>query len=197
MDKNKRLANGIFGSVLVFLGTVAGISMYVNLNRPVIQEAPAARPVADAQLPEDHPPIDSAAKLASLEQKIRNEPRNADYRIQIGNIYFDLGQYQKAATAYEEGLKLHPGDPGVETDLATCYHSTGQHDKALQLLEEVLKDHPGFAQALYNKGIVLQAGKNDVKGAIAAWETLLQSNPNLPQKNQLLKKIDELKSAAR
>ncbi len=194
-DKKQNL-NWLFASVLLLLAAVAGVSMYENMGRPVIREAPDSDPSASAQLPEGHPPVDSASKLTSLEQMSRSDPQNADVKIQMANVYYDMGQYQKAIGAYEEALRLRPGDPGAMTDLATCYHYVGQPDKALALLDEVLKGHPGFAQAMFNKGIVLQAGKNDIKGAIATWESLLQSNPDFPQKAELEKKINQLKSAA-
>ncbi len=196
MADKKQDLNWLFASMLLVLAAVAGVSMYMNMGSPVIREAPASDPSASAQLPEGHPPIDSASKLTSLEQMSRSDPQNADVKIQIANAYYDMGQYQKAIGAYDEALKLRPGDPGAMTDLATCYHYLGQPDKALALLDEVLKGHPGFAQAMFNKGIVLQAGKNDVKGAVAIWQSLLQSNPDFPQKAELEKKINQLKSAA-
>ena len=35
---------------------------------------------------------------------------------------------------------------------------------------------------LMNIGIIKWQGKNDVNGAVAAWQTLLKRNPNFPQK---------------
>ena len=192
-----RRTNALFIVVLLILATIAGISIYLNMDQPVIQETASPGLPANAQLPENHPPIDAASKVGSLEQMSRNDPQNADLKVQIGNAYYDMGQYQKAAAAYEECLKLRPGDPAEMTDLATCYHYLGQSDRALALLDEVLKTRPGFAQALFNKGIVLQEGKKDVRGAIAVWENLLQSNPAFPQREMLENKINQLKSAAR
>jgi tetratricopeptide (TPR) repeat protein len=133
----------------------------------------------------------------TLEQMSQADPQNADIKIQLGNALYDAGQYQKAAESYEQSLKLHPQNPGVETDLATCYHYLGQHDKALEILDKVLQYSPGFAQALFNKGIVLQEGKKDPQGAIAVWEVLLRSNPNFPQRAEIEQKINQLKSSAK
>ncbi len=197
MTKGNGLLNLIFGITVSLLAAVAAVSMYLNRDLPAIREAPASSFPSDGRLPEGHPPIDAANQVASLEQMAANDPGNADIRIQIGNAYYDMGQYQKAAEAYEESLRLRPGNPGVGTDLATCYHELGQHDKALAILDQVLQYQPDFAQALFNKGIVLQTGKNDLKGAIAAWEKLLLKNPNYPQKAELEQKINQLKAAVR
>lgn len=171
--------------------------MYVNRDLPVIREAASSPFSPGTALPQDHPPIDAASRLALLEQMSRNDPENAEYKIQLGNLHYDMGQYQKAIEAYEDSLRVKPENPSVETDVATCYHYLGQHDRALEILARVLDANPGFPQALFNKGIILQAGKKDVPGAIAAWEALLQREPNFPQKAELERRISELKSELR
>ena len=46
---------------------------------------------------------------------------------------------------------------------------------------------------LFNLGIVRWQGKKDPKGAIVAWEKLLQTNPDYPQKDQVQKLIEGAK----
>lgn len=186
----------LFGITVGLLATVAAVSMYLNKDLPPMIEGSDAPAAAGSGLPENHPPINMANQIAALEQLSRNNPGSSDIKIQLGNAYYDSGQFQKAAEAYEESLKLQPSNPGVETDLATCYHQLGQSDKALALLDKVLGYQPGFAQAMYNKGIVLQAGKKDIKGAIAAWEELLKANPGFPQRAEIEQKLSQMKTAA-
>ena len=189
--------NLVFGVVVGLLACMAGVSMYLNRNLPVIREAPETSLPSGSKLPENHPPIDAANRVDALEQASRNEPGNAAIRVQLGNAHYDMGQFQEAAEAYEECLRLNPGNPEVETDLATCYFELKQNDKALAILDKVLQYQPKFGQALYNKGIVLSAGKNDLKGAIAAWEALLQTNPDYPRRAELEQKINSWKAAVR
>ncbi len=189
--------NLVFGIVIVLLAATAIYWMYRNRDLPPIREAQTGTLAADARLPENHPPINAESQVAALEQAGREDPNNADIKVQIGNAYYDMGQYQKAAQAYEESLKLRPENPGVETDLATCYHELGQDDKALSTLDRVLQSHPNFPQALFNKGIVLQVGKNDPKAAVAVWEALLRSNPNYPQRAELEQKINQINGTVR
>jgi len=191
----KASLNLVFGLLILALGALAGASMYANRNRPVIRESAAAAPQAERQLPENHPSIDTSNRLMALEEMSSKEPGNAVYRVEIGNIYYDMGQYRKAAASYEEALKLKPQDPNVETDLATCYYNVGEHDRALQVLDRVLQYRPGFPMAMFNKGIVLQAGKKDNQGAVAIWEALLQTNPDFPQRAALEQRIRESKAA--
>lgn len=184
--------NLLFGSLVALLAATALVSAYLNRSLPVIQDAPAG--AADVKLPEGHPPLDLANKLEGLEQMSRSDPQNADYKVQIGNAYYDLGQYQKAIDAYQQSLAIRPQDPNVETDMGTCYHFIGQPDMALEVINHVLKYSPNFPQALFNKGLVLVEDKKDIKGGIAVWEDLLRMNPTFPQKAQIERRIRRLQA---
>jgi tetratricopeptide (TPR) repeat protein len=194
MASNKTIINLIFGCVAVALGLTAITSISRNSSQPAIRAAVQTEPAA-VQMPENHPSGDVSSQIAVLQQLSAKEPQNANYRTQIGNLYYDLGQYDKAADYYRQSLTLHPQDPSVETDMATCYHYLGQHDKALEILNKVLKYSPNFSQAMFNKGIVLSSGKNDRKGAIAVWEDLLRTNPGYEKKAELEEKINQYRSS--
>ena len=147
-------------------------------------------------MPANNPPTDATERLAALEKMSAQDPQNPDHQTQVANLYYDLGQYEKAAEFYERSLKLRPKDPNAETDLAVCLHYIGQSDKALETLDAVLGYSPGFAQAMFNKGVILASAKKDKKGAINIWEELLRSNPNYPQRSELEERIRNLKGSA-
>lgn len=144
----------------------------------------------------DKPDIDASRRIEALEQLSAKDPRNPEYLTQVGNIYYDSGDYEKAAEAYQKSLEIRPGDPNVETDLATCFHHLGRQDQALEILDGVLRNNPNFPQALFNKGIVLARGKGDAKGAIIFWEQLLRSDPAFAEKVGLRERIRQLKDSA-
>jgi tetratricopeptide (TPR) repeat protein len=194
MALNKLGVNLIFACVVVALGVTAVIAISVGSSRPAIRPA-ATQETAGTQLPENHPSVEIANRLMSLEQLAAKDPQNADYRTQIANLYYDMGQYDKAADFYQQSLNIRPQDPRVQTDLATSFYYLGESDKALAALDRVLKYDPNFSQALLNKGVILVSGKNDVKGAIKVWEDLLRSDPNFPQKAELKQRIDQLKAS--
>ncbi len=193
---NNKGVNLLFAVASLTLAAAALVAMYTNMDKPVIRDAAPADPAA-VNLPENHPPLDAASRVAELEKLSAGDPQNADYRKQLGNAYYDLGDYGKAIVAYEEGLKLKPQDPAVETDLATSYHFLGQEDKALALLDKVLQYRPDFPQALFNKGIILIDGKHDTAGGVAVWKHLLESDPGYPQRAQVEQRIRELQPSGR
>src|SRR5206468_682889 len=106
------------------------------------------------------------------------EPSNAQPRIQLGNLYFDAERYDDAIKWYAEATKLAPKDVNVSTDLGVAYFYTNQADKALAQLDHSLKIDPNHAKTLLNLGIVRAYGKQDLDGASAAWQKVLQQAPN-------------------
>ena len=184
--------NLLFAAVVAALGLTAA-TIYFNSDRQQHQ----VQPSAGSELPEKHPPLDLAERIGALQQLSAREPENPDYPAQIGNLYYDSSQYDKAAEYYQRSLDIRPRDPNVETDLATCLHYLGKDDRSLQMLDNVLAYNPGFTQAKFNKGIVLIEGKKDVKGGISVWEDLLRSDPGYAQRAELEQRINQLKASIR
>jgi tetratricopeptide (TPR) repeat protein len=190
MTMRRSSINLIFGIVIAVLGVTAATFIYLNSNQPGIESPTTAAPSG-----ENRPPLDLANRIAALDQMAAREQQNPEYPAQIANLYYDAGEYGKAADYYQRSLTIQPRNPSVETDLATCYHYMGQEDKALGILDNVLSYSPGFTQAKFNKGIVLIEGKKEVKSGIAVWEDLLRSDPGYGQRAELEQKIQKLRAS--
>jgi len=79
--------------------------------------------------------------------------------------------------------------------LASCLYYSGDADGALSQLNQALKYKPTDVNSLFNLGMIKYRGKNDPKGAIAAWQELLRTNPNLDRKPDVEKLIAEAKAS--
>ncbi len=190
MRLNKFYVNLVFAFVVLVLSlTAVGSVIKMRSNYPVAPES------SGNSMPQNHPPIDMSKELAELEQLSAKDPGNANYQTKIGNIYYDMDQYEKAAAYYTQSLGLSPHDPNVETDLAVCFHYLGQDDRSLETFEKVLQYSPDFAQAMFNKGTVLISGKKDIQGGIAVWEKLLRVHPDFTKKTEIQQSIDQLKAS--
>lgn len=122
-------------------------------------------------------PADRKGMLTALEDEVKRNPANAGAWIQLGHLYFDSDQHEKAIQAYEKSLELSPGNTNVLTDLGIMYRRSGNPDKAVELFDKVIEIDPQQENARFNKGIVLLHDLKDRDGAIAAWEGLLEINP--------------------
>jgi cytochrome c-type biogenesis protein CcmH/NrfG len=63
--------------------------------------------------------------------------------------------------------------------MASCLYFTGDVDGAISQLQQALHYDPKDANSLFNLGLFKWQGKKDGKGALAAWQQLLKSNPQL------------------
>jgi len=138
--------------------------------------------------------IDQAA--APLLATLKTNPDDVDTVIKVANLYYDGRQYADAVKYYQLAAKSQPKNPDLLTDLGTSLWYTGDADGAIAEFQKALKYQPYHPGTLFNLGIVRWQGKSDPKGAIEAWEQLLEKNPNYPQKQQLQEYIAKAKQHA-
>jgi len=125
--------------------------------------------------------------------QLKSNPNDFDTLAKVGNLYYDGQAYPQAIEYYEKALTVQPNNPDVRTDLGTAYWYTGDADKAIASFQKALAIRPNHPGTLFNLGIVMWQGKKDPKGAVVAWEKLLQTNPDYPQKDQVQMLIERAK----
>jgi cytochrome c-type biogenesis protein CcmH/NrfG len=118
-------------------------------------------------------------KAAPLLEKLQRDPNNARLLIQVGTIYKATHQFKEAGDYYDRALKIEPKNVAVRTELASCLYYGGKIDEAIQQLTQSLQDSPKDANSLFNLGVMKWQGKHDAAGALAAWQELLKTNPQL------------------
>lgn len=133
-------------------------------------------------------------QAAPLLDQLKDDPTNAALLAQLGNLYYDAKQYPIAIDYYERCLKSQPNDTSVRTDLGTAYWYKGDADTAIAQFNKALSIEPTKADTLFNLGIVKWQGKKDAQGAIAAWQKLLDTNPDYPNRDNVLQLIAQLQS---
>jgi cytochrome c-type biogenesis protein CcmH/NrfG len=100
--------------------------------------------------------------------------------LELGHLYLRQQRLNRAATVSMRAVELRP--QARETaeafaHLGMILWNAGETDVGLQALEQALFLHPDLPEALLYKGIVLFAGKQDPRGAAAAWERYLAVAP--------------------
>jgi len=124
-------------------------------------------------------------QVLSVQEKLKTDPNNAELLAGIGNIYYDAQQYTPAIEYYQRALKIVPANVNVRTDLATAYWYMGSADASITEFNKALSYEPNKPNALFNLGVVKWQGKMDVSGAVAAWQKLLDTNPNFENKDKV------------
>jgi cytochrome c-type biogenesis protein CcmH/NrfG len=132
-------------------------------------------------------------QAAPLLEQLKSDSNNVELLTKIGNIYYDTQQYPTAIEYYRRSLNLQPANSAVRTDFATAIWYTGDADTAIAEFNKALSYDPTKSNTLFNLGVVKWQGKMDVNGALAAWQKLLDTNPNYENKQKVLELMAQAK----
>ena len=177
------VAGVLFG---VIVGYMLGANQQPAGSAPVAVTTSAAAPATA--------PLVNEQELQGYRNVLASDPKNLRANVDLANKLYDAGRYADAIPYYQQAFTLDPKDVSVSTDLATALYYAGRSDEALTQFEKSLAIDPRHGQTLFNVGIVKRDGKNDVKGAIAAWERLLTTVPDYPDAAKVRTMIGELKA---
>ena len=164
-------------------GEALAATSSANGNVPGDAAGAQAGPAQQKEMEQRKATLDTA--IAPLLVTLQGNPNDFETILKVANLYYDGQQYPEAIPYYERAAKIQLQNPDVLTDLGTSLWYTGDADKAIAEFQQALKYQPGRASTLFNLGIVRWQGKMDPKGAVQAWEELLQKNPDYPEKQQL------------
>ncbi len=157
---------------IVFIaGFLSGIGFTVyktdTTGAPVSSNPAAGQPISGQQ----------NQAILNLEAEVTANPENFNSWTQLGHLYFDTDQYEKAIGAYTKSLELHSGDANLWTDLGVMYRRSGDSAKAIESFDKAISMNSSHEPSRLNKGIVLYYDFGKTDEAIVAWESVLSINP--------------------
>jgi cytochrome c-type biogenesis protein CcmH/NrfG len=166
----------IVAFVCLVVGFLVGVvySTYKAGTESTIQQS-AFQPTLPGQTANS---AQQANMILALEKKVAEDPSHMESWLQLGNLYFDTNNPQRAITAYKKYLELDPNNPDVWTDLGVMYRRNGRAAEAIVAFDKAIELNPTHAQSWFNKGIVLMHDQNNPEAAIKAWEELVKIAPN-------------------
>jgi cytochrome c-type biogenesis protein CcmH/NrfG len=210
LDKEKRPVGYIKKETLILAVLISlcigffGGTLYSSFKlAPANPVKTPGKLTAQKEEPHDHPDpsMELSAKIAELEQYLKNNPDNAEAWTNLGNLFYDSDQPQNAIDAYEKSLAIEPDRAGVMTDLGTMYRRNNEPKKAIEIFDKAIAVDPSFETARFNKGVVLLHDLNDLEGCIKEWEALVELNPmavapNGESVDAIIQKLKSRKSAS-
>jgi cytochrome c-type biogenesis protein CcmH/NrfG len=114
-----------------------------------------------------------------LLQKLKSSPNDTTLLTQVAALYHATHRFNEAASYYKQAVALAPSNVVFRTKLAVSLYRSGDVDGAIEQLDKALTYNARDPNALFNLGMIKLQGKNDSKGAVAAWRQLLKTNPDL------------------
>jgi len=158
--------------LLSVLVPVAAVLLYGKLGNPR-----AAADVTMTRAAEPHAEDsgdDMALAINALAQRLRATPDDADGWYTLARSYETLGRYTDAVAAYQQVLRLVPGQPAVLADLADALLSANQgvpDANAIAAVAQALAAQPDQPKALALAGM-MALRRGDAAEALAHWERL-------------------------
>jgi len=197
MKKETVILSVVIAFIVGFItgATVAILKGKKDTQKTAMVQKPQMPPqVAEPPEPQGPNPLEVAAKVQALKDIVKKDPKNLSAWVELGNLYYDSNQPQEAVQAYQQYLGIKPDNADVRTDLGTMYRKLGEFDKALEEFKKAAKSDPKHINSRYNIGIVLLHDKQDIKGAIQAWEEYLKVDTSSERAERLKAQIEKMKN---
>ena len=85
--------------------------------------------------PEPPPPPLNMARVNELTAKIKQNPRDFDSIVELGNMNFDQKNYDDAVNLYKKALEIRPDALNVRTDMGTALFYQMRYDEAIAIFK--------------------------------------------------------------
>jgi tetratricopeptide (TPR) repeat protein len=118
--------------------------------------------------------------IHEFENAIKLSPKNPNVHFNLGNVYFDSGQWSEAAKAYARTVDISPADHDAHNKLGVVYLNLGLHKRAINSFKRALRLSPRWSLAYYNLARAYhELGQRD--NETAALSQAIRFNPSYAQ----------------
>jgi tetratricopeptide (TPR) repeat protein len=156
-----------------------------NSSMALLTQRPSVRGTISIELME---------KIEELKETLREDPKNLQAWLKLGDIYFAYNKYREAIEAYSQYLSIDPENPDVRTKRGIMLRGLGDFDGAIEEFRRTSQVFPQHGESRFQLGALFLQEKKDVKETIAAWEGYLQVEPKSKRASWVRAEIERLKT---
>ena len=175
--------NILFAVAGIAVGLIIGFFAANTINRnavtqPVTAQNQITAPFANQPSAAQNP---SAGMIPDVQEKLNkanNEPENFAAQMNAGDMYAQIGRYDKAFEFYERGVKLNPNNFQANVQLANAYFDSRQYENAEKYYTKALEINPNDVNARTDLGTTfVERGSPDYGRAVKEFQTVLGIDP--------------------
>jgi tetratricopeptide (TPR) repeat protein len=110
-------------------------------------------------------------------QILKIDPNHSATLNNLGAIFKDLGENQKAKKYYEKAIKINPNYVNAHNNLGVIFQGLGENQKAKDCYEKAIEIDPNHLGTLNNLGVIFKE-LGETQKAINCYEKAIEINPN-------------------
>ena len=170
-----------YGAAGLLVGLVLGFFAANSLNRnAAVAVTSTTAPVAgssSATVP-NQPGGGMQADVAQTLQRAESEPENFVAQMQAGDMYAQIGRFDKAIEFYTKGSDLNPQNAPAQIVLANAYFDSAKFEEAEKYYSKALELDPKNVNARTDLGATfVERATPDYERAISEFRRALEIDP--------------------
>jgi cytochrome c-type biogenesis protein CcmH/NrfG len=164
--------------VLLALAGVAAVVFGVyRMGGTGVPDMTAMDPAAASTSEQSATGVDPAAIMPAM-QRIAEDPEDLDALKDLGDLYFDAGDYTTAAQWHAKAVEVDPKDVEALLALGAAQFNGGDAASAKANWEQAVDLDPGNAEAHYDLGfLALSVEPVDLDTTRAHWQKVIDIDP--------------------
>ena len=95
----------------------------------------------------------------------------------LGILYYQLGEFQKAIKCFKKAIKIQPNDSAAHNNLGHVFTRLEKNQKAISCFEKAIQIKPNYADAYYNLANTFKV-LGEYQKATSFYAKVIQINPN-------------------
>ena len=174
----------VAAGLVVVVAVAIGVYQF---GTPAAASGPSPSPVASSGLDE--------ARVAALMARIQQDPKDTAALLELGDSFFQAGQYQAAVTWLDKLVALEPNNVRGRLALGAAQFNLEDVVAAETHWTEVLKVDPDNVEAHYDLGFLyLNEAPPDLDGVQREWGEVVRLAPGTDIANVVQQHLDALVS---
>ena len=119
---------------------------------------------------------DMQASIDEMSAAIRLDPKNARAHLNLGSVYMQTNQENKARGEFEKAVELEPWFPEAHNNLGLILAQNSRLDEAVEHFRRAVELSPDYVEAWFNLGLALRAA-NRLDDAVEAFRRAAKIAP--------------------
>jgi len=115
--------------------------------------------------------------IGELETRLKEEPDNVTLWLQLGHIYLELRDFEKATTVFRQATVVDPENAEALVDLGIALNANNHSDKAYPIFKQAVQKFPQYTEGWLRLGLIYRFRLKDNASALQYLEKYIAMEP--------------------